>query len=198
MAVLAPLPAASLDLSYCSSQWKQRLLLLNLALKKPPMPKPPWISSTKKGLTASKQLSHVARTRNKEGKAGKMGREGVAGEAMALLAGRVICRVTLDVSFIPPSLVSHCKLEWRPLHLQGRRGGYCYTVCLCCRPSYAHEHFILGVRIKYKCCCHHSDLLTYTAMDIAVLGLNTCQWFYLKPLIFKRPYIFNREQDYYS
>lgn len=69
----------------------ERLLLLNWALKKTPMPKPPWIASTKKGLRASKQLSHVACARNKEGKAGRTGRKGVVGEVVALLAGRVIC-----------------------------------------------------------------------------------------------------------
>lgn len=49
--------------------------------------------------------------RNKEGKAGDVGREGVVSEATSLLAGRVICGVTLDVLFVPPGLVSHCKLE---------------------------------------------------------------------------------------
>lgn len=38
---------------------------------------------------------------NKEGKAEKTGGKGVVGKATALRAGRVICRVTLDV-FIPP------------------------------------------------------------------------------------------------
>lgn len=83
-----------------------RLLLLTSALKKQhPMPKPPWISPTnkKKGLRAIKQLNRAACARSKDGKAGKTGRKGVVGDATALLAGPVICGVTLDVSFIPLS-----------------------------------------------------------------------------------------------
>lgn len=64
----------------------------------------------KKGLRASKLLSHAAWARTKESKAVKMGRKGAMGEERALLAG-----VTLDVSFIPAASWSDgpfaCKTE---------------------------------------------------------------------------------------
>lgn len=102
----------------------------------------------KKGLRASEQLSHVAWARDEESKAVKMGRKGAVWEERALpLELPWICHsFLLQVGVTAPLLV---KLKERP-SLR-----YCPATC-----------FILGVKIKYKCCCQQSDLLTYTAMGI--------------------------------
>lgn len=69
-------------------------------------------------------------------------------------------------------------------------GGRGRMGCWCSSP-----HCRLGVNIKHTWCCQHGDVLIYTATDLFVLGLNTCQWFFLRALIFKRPYVFQWEQD---
>lgn len=79
---------------------------------------------------------------------------------------------------------AHREFEIKLAGGRGRMG------CWCSSP-----HCRLGVNIKHTWCCQHGDVLIYTATDVFVLGLNTCQWFFLRAFIFKRPYVFQWEQD---